>query len=143
MRLQSSQANCGPFAVRNALSALGVSRSEQECESLCKVTGTHGTRARDLVRGLAAIESVMPSCIDETRRDVGLLRLDAALRAGRPAILLVDAWSHYVAAVGVLGNRYLVADSADSELVVSVDVAGLATWWGCEGARRPYWGVIL
>lgn len=143
MRLQSTQANCGPFSVRNALSALGITRSEQECEVLCKVSGTHGTRASVLVRGLAALDGVRPVVIDEQRPDVALLKLDAALRAGRPAVLLVDGWAHYVTAVGVLGQRYLVADSADSELVVSHDVVALRDWWHCAGARRPFWGVVL
>lgn len=143
MRLQDSQANCGPLAVRNALAALGVSRSTQECETLCQTNATVGTTTDNLLKALHALEECDPVKIDESRQDVALLKLDVALRSGRPVILLVDNWSHYVAAVGQLGPRILVADSGDQELVVSKSAGELVQWWARAGVRRAYWAVVL
>lgn len=143
MRLQDSQANCGPVSLRNALSALGLRRSTEELETLCRTNATEGTTARNLTRAATTIEGLSPRRIEETRRDVALLVLRHALACGRPVVLLVDNWSHYVAAVGTLGERYLVADSADAELVVSLAVDELAGRWGHATAKRPYWGLVL
>src|SRR5690349_23329730 len=118
MRMQDSQANCGPSALRNALAALGISRSGDELEKLCQTDATQGTPVANVVRAARTIEGLEPRRIQETRADVALLQLLEALRAGRPVLLCVDNDSHYVAAVGTLGNRVLVADSADSELVL-------------------------
>lgn len=144
MRLQTSQANCGPAALSNALSAIGIERSIKECEVLCSVSAAEGTSAAKLVRALSKIDGVSPFRIDERRIDVASLLLRAALDDGRPAILLVDQWDHWVAAIGLLGSgRVLVADSADSDLVLSYTWAQLVKRWGCVEARRPFWGVVL
>lgn len=142
MRLQDSQANCGPVAMRNALAAIGTERSTEECEKLCKTDATNGTRAVNLAR---AIQSVLgcATVISERQPDVALLRLEKMLRGGHATVLLVDAWDHYVAAVGMLGERFLIADSADNELVISLDPGKLLERWGNVGARYPYWAVVL
>lgn len=144
MRLQSSQANCGPFALRNALMALGLQRSEKECEALCRVTAADGTSAANLWRAVQKVDDLRPRKIDEGRFDVAMLQLHAALDCGHPVILLVDNWEHWVAAIGTLGtSRVLVADSADAELVLSYDWGQLMKRWECNGAKRPYWAVSL
>ena len=142
MRMQDTQANCGPAAMSNALAALGLDRPQNECEKLCKTTAIKGTSPAMLVRGLKAIEGIEPIPFKEKRRDVALLRLDKALQMGRPVIICVANGTHWVATVGRLGDRYLVADSADQELVLSKSTGELAQWWA-EKAVYPYFGVIL
>jgi hypothetical protein len=143
IRLQDSTANCGAVALRNALLALGIARSTEECEKLCRTDATNGTKASNLVKAVRAIDGCRGLVIDDSRTDVALLRLEKSLRSGTPSVLLVDGWSHYIAAIGMLGERFLVADSADSELVLSLDPGELIKRWGCDGARRPYWGIVL
>ena len=88
------------------------------------------------------IEGCHPVLLREGKSDVALLKLEHALRHGRPAVI---AWSsevpgdHWVAVVGVLGERYLVADSANSELVISYEVNELEAKW----RDSKYEGVIL
>ena len=143
MRMQDTQANCGPAAMSNALAALGIVRPTQECEKLCKTTATKGTSPQKLQTGLKAIEGLTPTVIKEKRSDVAILRLEKALSLGRPAIICVGDGTHWVATVGRLGDRYLVADSADVELVLSKTADELAAWWHERGATNPYYGVIL
>jgi len=134
VRLQSTSANCGPASLSNALAAVGVVRTEAECEALCATTGTDGTSARGLLKAVRAVGRE-PIVIDERRALVAYLRLEAALRVGRAVVLCVDAMSHWVAAVGLLGARVLVADPADNELVTSVTPDALEARWSHNGRR--------
>lgn len=132
MRCQDAQHNCGAFALYNGLRALGIERSTDECERLCGTTATDGTPTRGLVRAAKTIEGCSPVVIRERRRDIALLRLHGALTRGRPVIL---SWTtkvpgdHWVTAVALLGERYMVADAADNELVLSLAVDEVADRW--------------
>lgn len=140
MRMQDSQANCGPTAMSNALAALGITRPAAECEKLCKTSATEGTSAKRLLSALRSIETCQPAELREKRQDVAMLKLDKALQYGRPVILCVAENTHWVAAVGALGGRVLVADSADNELVLSKSLEQLTTWWY---SGTNYYGIIL
>lgn len=138
MRFQDNQSNCGPASLSNALQALGITRTQDECARLCKTTGTDGTSAKNLLSAARAVGRD-PLVLNERRADVAMLFLDNWLRMGRSAVLVVDDNSHWVAAVGLLGDRVLVADPADNELVLTYSRAKLADRWG--GPR--YYGVVL
>jgi hypothetical protein len=74
---------------------------------------------------------------------VALLRLNQALRDGAALILAVDGDSHWVAIVGALADRYIMADSADNELVLSLSEGELAQRWQTPGARRGFYALAL
>ena len=140
--MQDSQANCGPYALRNGLQALGIERNANELESACRTSATNGTPTRNIIAAANKIDGCRPLKLFEKRRDIALMRLAEALRRGRPVLL---SWrsetpgDHWVVAVGVLGDRYLVADSAESELVLSMAVDDLEARW----RDTNYEGVIL
>jgi hypothetical protein len=143
MRMQSTEASCGPTAMVNALSALGLKREIEECEQLCKCSATTGTSTQKLMAALRSIPSLQVSRIYERKADSALYRLNGALNLGRPTIICVDNSGHWVAVVGQLGvgsitTRYLVADSADMDLVLSYDFKDLLKRWG-----PIYMGVTL
>lgn len=140
--MQDNQANCGPFALKNALTALGIERSAEELEKACGTTATNGTPTKGIYKAASKIDGCMPVLLREKRTDIALMRLAEALRRGRPVVISWCSESpgdHWVAAVGVLGERYLIADSGHSELVVSCDVAELEARW----KDKHYEGVIL
>lgn len=140
MRLQDSQANCGPASLSNALAALGQPRTQDECAELCKTNATDGTPTKRLLAAVKGL-GLRGIVIKEKRAEVALLKLDHWLQRGRPAILCVDNDSHWVAAIGVLNDRILVADSADNELVLSYDRTALVERW--EADAGTCWGVVL
>lgn len=148
MRMQDSQANCGSIALHNALCALGIRRSPKECEALCKVTAERGVSEADLVAAFSAVRGCKPYEIRTEDAALAMGALRDALHRGRPAILSVDADAHYVAAVGVLGDRVLVADGADNELVRGVADFRLSLRWGSEVVtiddkkKYLYWAVV-
>lgn len=144
MRMQSTEASCGPTAMANALSALGLKREVTECEKLCKCSATNGTSTSNLTAALRSIPSLDVNRIYERKPTSALWHLNGALSCGRPVILCVDSSSHWVAAVGQLGvgtmsSRYVVADSGDMELVLTYDFKQLLERW-----RGPFFlGVTL
>ena len=150
MRLQSTQANCGPACLRNALLCHGITRSEQELESLCGTTGSDGTSGKGLIKALQSISGehpqVRPGLLYEGRADVAILKLLAALDAGHVVILCADSNEHWILAFGVLGSgaRIIVhvSDPADNEMVLHMRPDELLARWRGPG-RKPYYGVIV
>jgi ABC-type bacteriocin/lantibiotic exporter with double-glycine peptidase domain len=139
VRMQDTEANCGPASLSNALLALGITRSQAECEVLCGQTGA-GVDERKMKRAIEAVGR-SPAVISERRPVVALLFLERLLADGRPVLLAVDEDSHWVTAVAKLGPRVLVADPADNELVLSYDVEVLAARW--VGPRGRYYGLAV
>lgn len=130
--MQDAQHNCGPYALRNALAAIGIERSAEELEKACGTSATNGTPTKGILKAAAKIEGCTPALLRETRRDIALLKLEHAVRNGRPVVIAwrtQDPGDHWVAVVGVLGDRYLIADAADSELVLSLAVEELEAKW--------------
>ena len=139
--MQNSQANCGPTAVKNALCALGIERSVEECEALCGCTATDGASPRKLYKGLETIHELDPVIISESREEIALVLLEQSLRDGRPVIMLVDGTEHWVAAIGLLGKRVQIADGADSELIISYPLTALTRWKNPTSKRATYYGI--
>ncbi len=144
MRLQRNRSSCGSAALCNALECLGVRRTEDEMAVLCKQT-PEGTTATNLRKAIATIEGTRNTLIDEARADVALLRLLQSLYEGRPVIVCVDGWRHWAVAAGVLGfgQRILCVDSADNDLVQTRTLDEFVEWWRAEGAKKPFWGVVV
>jgi ABC-type bacteriocin/lantibiotic exporter with double-glycine peptidase domain len=150
LRLQSTQANCGPACLRNALLCHGITRSEQELEQLCGTTGTSGTSGQGLLRALRSIaeseRAVTPGYLSEGRADVALLKLLACLSAGHVVILCADNNEHWILAFGVLGGGSKVivhvCDPAENEMILHYAPDELLARWKGPG-RKPYYGVIV
>jgi hypothetical protein len=154
VRYQSGKATCGPAALGNALLSLGLHRSEDELIKLCKTTAKDGTGTKRIIEATKAISApsgdgnlpeitLTTAVIDEQRQSVALLTLLDATRRGWASVCLVDNWSHYVAVVGLLGDRVCVVDSASNELWHSLTLGDWVRRWECEDAKRPYWAMII
>jgi predicted double-glycine peptidase len=149
--LQSTQYTCGPCAIVNALAALGVEESERELMRMAEACPVEGTNARKMLRTLRWLGytpvSLSPKGrgrgAGQDRHSVAWQALRDALASGYPAVLSVDRDEHWVAAVGVVGERVLVADSARGELVLSYDRQTLMARWRGKSSARPYYGVIV
>jgi predicted double-glycine peptidase len=141
--LQSTLYSCGPCAVLNALTALGRAEpelTEQVMIRLAGCTPTFGSNATGLKRALSALrfKSRALSYAQPTRALGGLRR---ALKAGHPVIMLVDGDDHWVACVGALGDRFLLADSGGSGVVDSLSTEQLTRRWRGGGTRPTYYGI--
>lgn len=149
MLLQGTQADCGAASLHNALCSLGMHRSLDELRSLCGTTATDGSSERKMLKAARAIAGLEPEVLMETekRASAALAILRTRLLRGRPVLLLVDPnddgeAEHWVAAVGLLGPRFLVADSALTELVVAYTEPQLLERWTCSG-RDAHYGMVI
>jgi hypothetical protein len=124
MRYQARKFTCGPASICNALSAYGTYVKEEDaCE-----TSPNGTDSKAIVAG---IRKHGRAAEEFKSRDslVAITWLDTSIRLGAPVILCVDAWTHWVACIGSIGDRYLVADSAHMELIVPYTSLELVDRW--------------
>lgn len=150
MRLQSTQANCGPACLRNALLCHGITRSEQELESLAGTSGATGTSPKGLITALRAIAldnpKLSPGVIHEARPDVAILKLVACLNAGHVVILCADDNEHWILAFGTLGGGahivVHISDPADNEMVLHMRPDELLARWHGPG-RKPFYGITV
>lgn len=148
MRFQSNTSLCGPTAVSNALEALGVKDVTQDIvASLISRTCRDsrpvrdGTTQAELVRALnrwarVTVDDQIPSGY------LASYMLRGALSWGAVAIVGVDNpdHGHWLAVVGMLGEKYLIADSASDEIVVSMtETELLARWSSYETRRGKQW----
>lgn len=140
MILQGAKHTCGPCALVNALQAAGhQTPGEESASKLCKASPIRGTSPgaiRAALRALGVSESILRS----KSSVMAACALTGALESGTSAVLIVDNGSHYIAAVGVLGSRVLVCDSADGALVSSVTREDLLRRWACDGV---YYAILV
>lgn len=144
-RYQSNRSSCGPASLHNALSALGIDRSEDELIALCK-QDTEGTSVRNLNAAIKVISTEENPLYGE---QVVWRTLEAAwvglwfivAQRGRPVILCVDDLGHWVACVGFLGGRFMVVDSAEIGLLFFYTKEQLGERW--ESPKGSYWGVLV
>lgn len=140
--MQDSQAACGVYSLHNGLCALGVYRSPEELAVLCRTTATDGTSPAKLLAAAAKVDGAKPWKIVAGRADVASGLLFLALSNGRPVLPLVDKSTHWIAVVGHLKDRLLVADSAQNDLVLSLDAGTFMERWNC-GGRAAFSAVVL
>lgn len=145
MRFQSNKSSCGPAALHNALTALGLSRTEDE---LIALTGQRppGTSARGLVKAIKAVSDETNKLLGECVRWTSLDSAQVGLwyyvsERGRPVILCVDDFEHWVVCAGHLGTRFAVVDSADNRMIIYYTASELAERW--EGPNGGYHGIIV
>lgn len=112
MKLQERMFSCGPAAVRAALYVLGHRVSEA---TLRKRAGTtpEGTDEKGLMRAIRSYGHKPKEYQSESRR-ASWAWLKGALGRGKPVLLCVDQWDHWVAAVGRLGGKVLIFDPDSS-----------------------------
>lgn len=129
MILQSTPYTCGPAALANALHAWGQDDlGEHELAILCgtcPIVGTPTVAIKRAVRACGFLSRAQ-TFVNIKSAHRGLV---AALMRGNPCILAVQGDSHWACAVGALGSRVLVADSAKGELVLSMDFDELQQYW--------------
>jgi ABC-type bacteriocin/lantibiotic exporter with double-glycine peptidase domain len=142
MRMQSSQANCGPTALYNAACALGREVSLEECERACKTT-TDGTTVRQLKVGAGRMGLMVEGEVREKNPQIAALLLRDYLNRGCVMLTTVDADEHWVAVVGMLGDRLLVADSAESELVLGYSMGAFLQRWAHPETRKPFFAMVV
>ncbi len=162
MRQQSTESACGFCATANALKALGLHEVDEATVArwVDKVRraqhpGLDGLDEWNLGR---AVSEAAPKRMKLVVRAVhvrdsalAVLALRGALEAGSVAVLAVDpvehegayGASHWISACGRVGDRFLLADSADTEVVLSLSPSQLLLRWEIPGDSPSYYMLVI
>lgn len=114
MRYQSTPYNCGPASVQNALEIHRFRVAQAVLATEGGTTEELGTDEEGIKR-MVLSQGFEP---DEFSTDLSLTAWGwvwNSLLMGRPVVLCVEQWSHWVCVVGACGKNVLVADPARHE----------------------------
>ncbi len=113
---QPNKWQCGPFALKHALTMLGKIADEKH---ISRVAGAHWWNGADEIKLTRAAKAY--GC------DMTMLRLRDPLRAqrelllslkrGHPALLCVDGWGHWITVVGAERGEIISIDSSRAPVV--------------------------
>ena len=150
---QERRYSCGPASLKYALCVLGFSPREAQLRKLARTTW-RGTQTNHLVRAarrFGVIPKVRHFLDDEWEEARSWLH--GELQQGRPAILDVDGFEHYVVAVHTLGGHVVVIDAEGGPMdgsayarIVTCSERRLKSWWlsGDEaGEPEAFRGISL
>ncbi len=112
MRFQSGPGFCGPAAIVNAFRCLGRKLAEAPIGAACGCTRDEGAPPDKLVEAIRGF-GFGATKFETADRKAAWGWLTETLRSGKPVILLVMNFGHYVTASGVLGNRINIVDSTN------------------------------
>lgn len=153
MRFQRTDYTCGPASIVNALRALGIRISEGEIAALSKADPIDGVDENGLLRALRRLgyeHEVLPDVLSS---EEAWQWISSQLRAGHPAILSVENFTHWASAVGMLGESRVIYVDPQEGLesnrrengVRSLTRSGLTRVWGSRGRgrRRKYYAIAV
>jgi ABC-type bacteriocin/lantibiotic exporter with double-glycine peptidase domain len=148
MVLQDEKSGCGKAAGVNALKALGRGTTQEAFGELAG-TGPEGTYPAGMIKAFEAL-GCTPVRIAESIGGRAWATLRGHLLDGHPVVLCVDNWEHWVVAIGLLGDRVVVVDSADGKVCRTYDYEELEPSWEGRGTRwrrdrnnRPFYAIAV
>ena len=114
MRYQEVTWSCGAAALVNALRSLGARVPEGKVRRLAGTNGDTGTDEHGLITAARELGfSAVPSTSRDTASAWAFVR--ANVLDGRPCLLCIDSWGHWVTAVGITGDRVLIVDPSNTQ----------------------------
>ncbi len=111
MRYQDVSFSCGPAALVNALRVFGKRIAERRIRGLSSCTEEDGTDEHGLIAATRSLGYTAAShwSADQT---AAWSFVRANVLDGKPCLLCIDSWGHWVTVIGIVGDHVLVADPA-------------------------------
>lgn len=153
MRGQSHASFCGPASLANALRALGVTKwSEDKLVDAIKVSAAQGEEPSagigvPQLQRAAEVAGYDAEGFSVTNWSVAWRGVRCAVVDGAPEILAVD-WekgeaTHWIAAIGVIGERLVIADPAHDWVVSTVSADQLKRRWKSDTDPESYYSLHI
>jgi len=146
MRIQRTAFSCGPLAILNAASALGVRLTEREIRLHTGTTKKEGTNSFGMLSALERLGFEFRQTNDH--KHAAFHTLLESIVEGYVGVLCVEEGNHWIAAVGVVGSRIVTFDSwnsAKNKSECGIDVLDqkqLMRWWS-HGPANEYYGILF
>ncbi len=128
---QPNDFSCGPYALKHALTVLGITADPVRLARLAKVHWWSGTDEVRLARAARAHDCSMP-LVRKTDADEARRAMVKALRDGYPVLTCVDDWEHWITVVHHTRGRFVALDSNQEPVVIVLDWDQLRARWVCE-----------
>lgn len=125
---QPNKWQCGPFALKHALIMLGKFVNEKRVSEIAGTTWWSGTDEIQLGRAARAYDCKM-TVVRENNPLHAKRELLLTLKRGRPALLCVDNWGHWITVVGAEKGRFIYLDSSKAPVVCVASWKQLKKRW--------------
>jgi hypothetical protein len=125
---QPNDFTCGPYALKHALTMLGMLAEPEQVSRLAKTHWWSGTDEIRLARAARAYKCDMPLVrkLDNASARKAMVR---SLSNGQPVITCVDSWEHWIVVVHHERGRFVVIDSREKPVVMVITWKELARRW--------------
>lgn len=129
---QPDSFSCGPYALKHALTMLGVIADPDRLARESHLHWTKGTDEVDLARAARAYGCTMKLTrfVDPEQARRSIIEV---LKDG-PVLLCVDSWEHWITLVHHQAGRFVALDSESDPVVIVLDWAQLRERWTYEHA---------
>ena len=117
---QPNSWQCGPFALKHGLLALGVYTHEDELARIAGSSEQLGTDDKQLARAAGEYGCVL-SLVRRSRASAARQELERWLARGNPVLLCLDQWEHWVTAVSADAHHVVVFDSQFDDAVLRLE----------------------
>ena len=109
MKFQQLAYSCGPASIVNALRCFGIRKAEKTIRKTSNTNPKNGTSEEDMIRVLTDL-GFRVNKHEQGNFTKAWKWLHTQVREGHPIIISVRNWSHYVAVIGSIGDRIIIAD---------------------------------
>lgn len=147
MRYQNLAWSCGPASLVNAARSLGKRIAESRIRKLSGTTkdGTDEHGLMNAARSLSLTATPHWSSSDST----AWAFIRANVLDGRPCLLCIDNWGHWVTAIGMIGDRIIIADPTSAKSnqkengIYSFSRKDLKKRWKHRSEEEPYYAIAV
>lgn len=147
MRYQELSWSCGAAALRSAALVLGKKFSERTVRARAG-TDEEGTDEKELIQAARDL-GLTATPHHSADKSAAWAFVRANVLDGRPCVLCIDKWTHWVTVVGIVGDKVILVDPANTLKNMSengVHVLSrpqLSRRWKCPRAQEPFYAIAL
>ena len=147
-KLQQFPWSCGAASVVNACRALGRRVAEGRVRSLAGSSEAEGTDEVGLIQAVRGLGlKATPHHSSDAATAWAFIRSN--VQDGRPCLLCIDQWQHWVCVIGVMGDRVIVIDPANTKANMaengthSLSRRDLHKRWRCKDEQEPFYAITV
>lgn len=147
VRYQAEDWSCGPASIINGCRVLGVKASERSVRSLCGTT-LNGTDDDQMIAGIRALGlTATPHHSSDAPAAWAFVRSN--IMEGRPSLICIDQWRHWVSLIGIVGGLVILADPVDTKSnrsengIHSLSRPRLVRRWRCRNEDEPFYAIAM
>lgn len=111
VRYQTTKYSCGPASIANALKCLGKKVQEKNIIKLSNTTKKLGTDEHGIIKAITEL-GYNNNSFTTTNNNIAWNWIKKELYNGNPVILCVYNWSHWITAIGIMGDLIILIDPA-------------------------------